>query len=145
MTYLRAYKQNPVATLIFVESMNQPEGVYFPSKENLSVSGRAHAVINRLLATYGGRGGSSSSLRLAVGYRHLRVVELLLTKGDEINAYTPLHRAVHQGHRDIVKLLLTKAADINAKNKWDRTPLDIDIARGHTEIVELLRKHGAEE
>ncbi|GAG11685.1 unnamed protein product, partial [marine sediment metagenome] len=46
---------------------------------------------------------------------------------------------------DITELLLTKGADINVKNKWDRTPLDIAVEQGDTEIADLLRKYGAKE
>jgi len=52
---------------------------------------------------------------------------------------------VSAGHRDVAELLIVKGADVNAKNKWDRTALGIALREGHTEIVELLRKHGAKE
>ncbi|MBN1806626.1 MAG: ankyrin repeat domain-containing protein [Sedimentisphaerales bacterium] len=77
------------------------------------------------------------------------VAELLIAKGVNINekdnhGYTALHYAA-RGHKNIVELLITNGADVNVKNKWNRTFLDIAVGRGHTEIAELLRRHGAKE
>ncbi len=77
------------------------------------------------------------------------IVELLIAKGADVNAkddwnWTPLHSAVY-GHKDIVKLLIAKGANVNARNGASRTPLWYAQEEGHTEIVELLRKHGAKE
>jgi cytohesin len=77
------------------------------------------------------------------------IVELLIAKGANVNAkdnwdWTPLHSAVY-GHKDIVELLIAKGANVNARNGGGRTPLWYAQDEGHTEIVELLRKHGAKE
>jgi ankyrin repeat protein/imidazolonepropionase-like amidohydrolase len=77
------------------------------------------------------------------------IVELLIAKGADVNAkdnwnWTPLHSAVY-GHKDIVELLITKGANVNARDGASRTPLWYAKEEGHTEIVELLRKHGAKE
>jgi len=79
------------------------------------------------------------------------IVELLIAAGAEVNVKrndgeTPLHRAAWRGHYATAELLITKGADMNAKtasgpNK-DKTPLDLAITRKHTEIADLLRKHG---
>ena len=53
-------------------------------------------------------------------------------------------------HKKIVELLIAKGADVNAKDKDDETPLDecihirLDsgLPGGHSEIADLLRKHG---
>ena len=79
------------------------------------------------------------------------VVRLIIANGANVNArhnsgQTPLHWSVRWGgHRDIAELLLTSGADVNAKDKRDRTPLDIALEQGYTEIIDLLRKHGARE
>jgi cytohesin len=75
------------------------------------------------------------------------MVELLLAKGADINAgpWTALHTAASTGRKDIVELLIQKGADVNAKDGWGRNPLWYAQNKGYTEIVELLRKHGAKE
>lgn len=77
------------------------------------------------------------------------IVELLIAKGADINAQvfsqTPLHWAVSRGHKDIVELLIEKGADVDAKNSKGKTALQLAENQKHTEIAELLRKHGAKE
>ena len=61
---------------------------------------------------------------------------------------TPLWRASLNGDTETVKLLLDANADVNAKvhaGGKDYTPLSMAIARGHAEIVKLLKEHGAKE
>jgi ankyrin repeat protein len=56
-----------------------------------------------------------------------------------------LYFAVLRGHKDVAELLIAKGADVNVKNNQGRTPLSLAKKKGHNEIVELLRKHGAKE
>ncbi|MBA7689646.1 hypothetical protein ES703_98154 [subsurface metagenome] len=58
---------------------------------------------------------------------------------------TPLHQAAQAGDIDKVRILISEGADVNAKEKYGYTPLLWAKEKGHTEIVEFLRKHGAEE
>lgn len=51
----------------------------------------------------------------------------------------------HRGDKDMAALLIAKGADVNAKNQWGRTPIDIAVDRGLTEIVELLTMLGKHE
>ena len=84
---------------------------------------------------------------------HKEVAELLIAKGADVNAKkddgeTPLHDAFFFSHKKIVELLIAKGADVNAKDKDDETPLDeciisiLGLPGGHSEIADLLRKHG---
>jgi ankyrin repeat protein len=52
---------------------------------------------------------------------------------------------VHYGHKDAVELLLDKNASIEARLATGQTPLALAEQVGNTEIVELLKKHGAKE
>jgi len=81
------------------------------------------------------------------GFKDL--ANLLIDKGADVNAkdnwnWTPLHYAAY-GHKDIAELLIAKGADVNARDGGGRTPLWYAEEEGHTEIVELLRKHRAKE
>ncbi len=92
-------------------------------------------------------GTTPLSRAVDVGFKD--IVELLIAKGADVNAkdtwnWTALHSAVY-GHKDIVELLITEGANVNARDGADRTPLFYAKDEGNTEIVELLRKHGAKE
>ena len=74
-----------------------------------------------------------------------------MAAGSDVNAKdefgrTPLHDATFYGHKEIVELLIAKGADVNAKTSDEDntplTPLDGAIEENHTEIADLLRKHG---
>ena len=80
---------------------------------------------------------------------HRNIAELLIQNGADVNVQinsgqTPLLLACQMGKKDVVALLLTKGADFNIKFR-NRSPLSYARDNDHTEIVELLRKHGAEE
>jgi len=85
------------------------------------------------------------------GTHRLDMIGLLISKGVDVNAkinnrsMTKLHLACRQDNKDMVEYLISKGADLNAKNNRGQTTLDIATNRGHTEIVELLKKHGAKE
>ena len=73
----------------------------------------------------------------------------LLAHGAEVNArdhrgFTALHRAAELGNKQIVELLLKAGADPNIRVE-NYTPLFFAEARGHSEIVALLRNSGAKE
>jgi ankyrin repeat protein len=79
------------------------------------------------------------------------IVELLVEKGADINVkdewgQTPLHyMAKYDYHRNMAEFLISKGADVNAADRWGHTALSYAKEKGHTEIVELLLKHGAKE
>jgi hypothetical protein len=82
---------------------------------------------------------------------HEEIVKLLLAAEADVNAKegwpgrTALHYAVENDHEGVAEILIREGADVNTKDNRGRTPLWWARNRGHTEIVELLRKHGAKE
>ncbi|MFC1636429.1 ankyrin repeat domain-containing protein, partial [Planctomycetota bacterium] len=97
----------------------------------------------------------TSPLLIAVGAGLNNIVELLIDKGADVNAkdnwnWTPLHSAAYSNKdiaelKGMVELLIARGADVNAKDGDGNTPLWHASKEGHTEIVEILRKHGAKE
>ena len=82
---------------------------------------------------------------------HKEIAELLIANGADVNAkdawrsghidgWTPLHAAAGNGNKETAELLIAKGADVNAKMEDGDTPLD--LAEGHPETADLLRKHG---
>ncbi|MHC4631174.1 MAG: ankyrin repeat domain-containing protein [Planctomycetota bacterium] len=77
-------------------------------------------------------------------------VELLVEKGADVNAkdrwgWTPLHYMAKDDNRSMAQLIIAKGADVNAKDNSGETALSVAKEKGHTEVVELLRKHEAKE
>ena len=50
-----------------------------------------------------------------------------------------------EGHKEVAELLLAHGADTNAKTREGETPSSLAKRKRHTQIVELLKKHGAKE
>ncbi|MCM1002429.1 ankyrin repeat domain-containing protein, partial [Wolbachia pipientis] len=73
----------------------------------------------------------------------LEVIEFILNRdlsgiNDITNSgRTPLHLAIQGNKPSTVKLLLNKGANINAKDKDGKTPLDLAMQEGYTNIVEM--------
>ena len=73
------------------------------------------------------------------------ITELLIAKGADVNTkddwgWTPLHPAAWEGQKEVAELLIANGADVNAKDVDGFTP--VDLAKGHPEIADMLRKHG---
>jgi ankyrin repeat protein len=61
------------------------------------------------------------------------------------HGFTPLHFAAQQ--RSLAaELLLAAGAEVDAVNQYDNTPLAVAVmnSRGHGELIQLLRHHGAD-
>ena len=97
---------------------------------------------------------SSELLQQSVTDGNVEAVKQHLADGadvnvkDEARGLTPLHFATQNGQKEIVELLIADGADVNAKMNNGMPPLDcsalIPPSSNKTEIVDLLRKHGAE-
>ena len=88
-----------------------------------------------------------TSLHLSARYGHEAVTEILIAKGADVNAKssskrTALYNAARYGREEIVVLLIANDAIINPKNVMGETPLDGANLGKHSEIADLLRKHG---
>ena len=109
-----------------------------------------------------------NDLQEAAGLGNIEAVKQHLAAGVDVNGWgdkgneaTPLYYAVQSGHKEIAELLIANDADVNLrsgmiiktedgdageqmaqKSMNNRTPLDMAILFDHTEIADLLRKHG---
>ena len=86
-----------------------------------------------------------SALRSAAIGGNIEAVKRHLAAGTDVNepnryGWTALYWASSRGHKEIVELLIAAGADVNPKNNF--LPLDGAIEDNHTEIADLLRKHG---
>ena len=76
---------------------------------------------------------------------------MLLQAGAEVDAAdtdgaTPLWKAASHGHADILTVLLEAGANVNASitlGNTKITALGFAKARGQTEIIKILKAHGA--
>ena len=84
-------------------------------------------------------------LYMAVQNNYLKIVELLIQNGANINmiinGMTPLYLASSLGHIEMVELLIKSGANINKKNSKNVSPYDVALYKGHTKIMELLKKN----
>lgn len=84
------------------------------------------------------------------------IVKKLIAKGADVNTReprqerTPLHIAVRRGRTKAAELLIAAGAEVNTKDKDGHTPLwyakdKYTVDSKDTNMIELLRKHGARE
>ena len=92
-----------------------------------------------------------SLLHYTVWPSNADMTKVLLEKGANPNIVertegrTPLHYAALRGEKTQAEMLLAHGADMDARGWYGKTPLSLAKEGGHTEIIELLRKHGAKE
>lgn len=68
---------------------------------------------------------------------------LLFTNAAHADFNTDLIEAAKAGDTAIVEQELKQGADVNAKSKKGTTALMVAAERGHTEIVDILKRAGA--
>ena len=56
---------------------------------------------------------------------------------------SPLHQAAKNGHARVVRLLLDSGADALWRDADGKTAFEVAEAKGHAEVVELLRQIGS--
>ena len=66
-------------------------------------------------------------------------------KGKDESGTTALHVAAVMGHLAVVESLIKAGADVNAEDRGSQTPLILAQRRQQTDIVDLLKAHGAKE
>ena len=85
-------------------------------------------------------------LDVTIAFKQPLITDLLRKHGgktrDELRAAESIVVAAELGNIEAVKQHLDDGADVNAKAAGGLTPLDWAVGGNHTEIADLLRKHG---
>lgn len=126
------------------------------SEALILVAGGGHTEEVRILLKAGadvhaGDKDGLTALMYAARGGHTEVVPILLQAGAEVNAknkygVAALMFAARDGRTEAVKILLEAGADVNLKDNDGETALNYaEVGRKHPNLVELLRRAGAEE
>jgi len=91
-----------------------------------------------------GAHGISLMFHVALG-GDVEIAEMVRARGGEVPD-AALHGAVARGHLAMAEWLLDHGvANVDQPNFQQKTPLAVALERGHSEIADLLRRHGAHE
>lgn len=99
-----------------------------------------------------------TSLNLAASRGNVEIAQILLDAGAHVDSKKnkikdekskwrirePLHSAVESNNLVIAKMVIEKEADVNLEDGWNRTPLNLAIAEGNSQMVEFLLENGAD-
>jgi len=85
------------------------------------------------------------ALNWAAWYDHVPVIEQLLAAGAEIDGvnntgFSALHHAAEAGSPDAARVLIAHGADVGLTNFAGRAPVETAWARGHDQLVQILRE-----
>ena len=116
-----------------------------------AVKGRQVEVVKLLISEGADVKNDTTAFLNVVQYGNTEIAKLLLNNGANPNAVgggllrrSILHIAVFGKNKEMVQLLIKNGADVNAK-VGGRTALDLAKMFKNTEIINLLKKHGAKE
>lgn len=90
----------------------------------------------------------SSLLKIATGYKDIRIIKLLISRGADVNlrdenGRNALMTASISGNPEAVRLLIESGADVNAKDRFKQTALMHATRPKHnTEVMKLLLDSG---
>ncbi len=82
---------------------------------------------------------------------YMKMINFLLANGasvdespvsGDLKGFTPLIYAARDNYLEIA-ILIEHGANVNAKNVYDQTPLSVAEDGNHTDMVKLLKAHGA--
>jgi ankyrin repeat protein len=113
-----------------------------------------HGAIATLLGDHGGQDAAALAISIhraaEAGYMgRLKTVlkedPSLIAKRDFLYRRTALHWAARNGHLAAAEFLLAQGAPVDVRDKARKTPLDHALAGGHSDVADLLRRHGATE
>src|SRR3954471_16305230 len=120
-------------TVFVAASLGQPEDVAAFMRENPALAANTPGVHGITLLFHAALSGN------------VEVAELVGANGGLEAASAALHGAVVYGHRDMVIWLLDKGGDPNTPDWQNKTTLDVALARGHSEVANILRARGGGE
>ncbi len=86
-----------------------------------------------------------SILHHAASSGKIEIVEMLVANGGGQGSSHALHAAVEPGHTEMVKWLLDHDANPNIPDFYGKTPLDVALSQGYSEMAEMIRNKGGVE
>jgi ankyrin repeat protein len=153
-------KQKEVAEFLIAEGANvNIKGEKDLTPLHLAITNNQKELIETLIARgadVNAKGEKDQTpLHLAIEHNQKKLAETLIAKGADVNAkdnwnWTLLHGAIYSSKdtteiKAMVELLIARGANVNSRDGDNRTPLWYARKEGYSEIVELLKKHGAKE
>lgn len=92
-----------------------------------------------------------SQLHAAAASNDIESARALLADGADVNlhdrlGFTPLHFAAQEWAVEVASLLLENGAEVESLNMYGNTPLFVATvaSRGRGDLIELLRRYGAD-